>query len=158
MTWIGVDPVFVVADVDASVRWYGELFAFETRGPPRPDGAPPLNHAVLQQQTRTGRRGPGRDEGRAGRESGADRATLWNMAQAKDVLEAALELEPTERARIAQQLLDSHDGGANGGLDAEWLEEIERRARDIDERRVQFVSWSEARQEIEDSLRKGELL
>jgi len=87
--------------------------------------------------------------------AGADRATLWNMAQAKDILEAALELEPAERARIAQQLLDSLDGGANGGLDAEWLEELERRARDIDEGRVQFVSWSEARQEIEDSLRKG---
>jgi putative addiction module component (TIGR02574 family) len=77
------------------------------------------------------------------------------MAQAKDILEAALELEPAERARIAQELLDSLDGGANGGLDAEWLEELERRARDIDEGRVQFVSWTEARQEIEDGLRRG---
>ena len=78
------------------------------------------------------------------------------MVQAKDILDAALELEPAERARIAQQLLDSLDGGANGGLDAEWLEELERRARDIDEGRVSFVSWSEARQEIEESLSRSE--
>jgi putative addiction module component (TIGR02574 family) len=77
------------------------------------------------------------------------------MAQAKDILEAALELEPAERARIAQQLLDSLDGGANGGLDAVWIEELERRARDIEEGRVQFVSWTEARQEIESGLRRG---
>jgi putative addiction module component (TIGR02574 family) len=78
------------------------------------------------------------------------------MAQAKDILEAALELEPAERARIAQQLLDSIDGGANGGLDAGWLEELERRARDIDEGRALFVSWTEARQEIEEGLRRSE--
>jgi putative addiction module component (TIGR02574 family) len=77
------------------------------------------------------------------------------MAQAKDILDAALDLEPAERARIAAHLLDSLDGGPNGGLDAKWIEELERRARDIDAERVQFVSWSEARQEIEDSLRRG---
>jgi putative addiction module component (TIGR02574 family) len=77
------------------------------------------------------------------------------MAQAKDILEAAMELEPAERAKIAQELLDSIDGGANGGLDAEWIGELERRARDIDEGRAQFVSWPEARQEIEDSLQRS---
>lgn len=77
------------------------------------------------------------------------------MAQAKDIFEAALELEPAERARLAQELLDSLDGGDNGGLDAQWLEELERRAQAIDEGKEQFVSWSEARQEIEDGLHRG---
>jgi len=77
------------------------------------------------------------------------------MAQAKDIIEAAMELEPAERAKVAQELLDSIDGGANGGLDAEWIGELERRARDIDEGRAQFVSWPEARQEIEDSLQRS---
>jgi uncharacterized glyoxalase superfamily protein PhnB len=47
MTWMAVDPVFVVADVDASIRWYAELFGFESRSAGRPAGAPPLAHAVL---------------------------------------------------------------------------------------------------------------
>ena len=74
------------------------------------------------------------------------------MAQPKDVLEAALQLDPAERARIAHELLYSLDGGANGGLDAEWLDELERRAKDIDGGHVSFVSWTEARAEIEDNL------
>jgi len=77
------------------------------------------------------------------------------MAQAKDILEAAMELEPAERAKIAQELLDSIDGGANGGLDAEWIGELERRAREVDEGRARFVSWPEARQDIEDSLQRS---
>ena len=70
------------------------------------------------------------------------------MAEAKDILEAAMELEPVERAKIAQELLDSIDGGANGGLDAEWIAELERRAREIDEGRAQFVSWSDVQARI----------
>jgi putative addiction module component (TIGR02574 family) len=74
---------------------------------------------------------------------------------AKEIIEAALKLDPAERAQVAHELLDSLDGGANGGLDAEWIGELEQRARDIEEGRTELVAWPEARHEIEDSLRRG---
>jgi putative addiction module component (TIGR02574 family) len=73
----------------------------------------------------------------------------------KEILAAALKLKPAQRARVANELLDSLDGGANGGLDAGWLRELEQRARDIEEGRTEFVSWPEARRQIENSLRRS---
>ena len=73
----------------------------------------------------------------------------------KEILAAALKLKPAQRARVANQILDSLDGGANGGLDAGWIRELEQRARDIEEGRTEFVSWPEARREIENSLRRS---
>jgi putative addiction module component (TIGR02574 family) len=74
---------------------------------------------------------------------------------AKEIIEAALKLDPAERAHVAQELLESISGHANGGLDAEWIKELEQRARDIEEGRGDFLSWPEARKEIESSLRRG---
>lgn len=74
---------------------------------------------------------------------------------AKEIIEEALKLDPGERAQVAHELLDSLDGGANGGLDADWIGELERRARDIEEGRTDLVSWPEGRQEIEDGLRRS---
>jgi hypothetical protein len=56
---------------------------------------------------------------------------------------------------VAQELLESIAGDANGGLDAEWIKELEQRARDIEEGRTDFVSWPDARKEIESSLRRS---
>ncbi len=74
---------------------------------------------------------------------------------AKEIIEAALKLDPTERAHVAHELLESISGAVNGGLDAEWIKELEQRARDIEEGRGDFLSWPEARQEIESSLRRS---
>ncbi len=74
---------------------------------------------------------------------------------AKEVIEAALKLDPEDRAKVAHELLDSLDGGANGGLDAGWIEELERRARAIDEGEDDLIAWPEARKEIEGSLRRS---
>ncbi len=74
---------------------------------------------------------------------------------AKEIIEAALKLDPTERARVAHELLESIVGDTNGGLDAEWLKELEQRAIDIEEGRTDFLSWPDARQEIESSLRRS---
>ncbi len=76
-------------------------------------------------------------------------------AAAKEIIEAALKLDPADRVKVAHELLESVDGGANGGLDAKWVEELERRAQDIDEGRGDFLSWPETRREIESSLRRG---
>jgi hypothetical protein len=85
---------------------------------------------------------------------GAARYTDSTTA-AKDIIEAALKLEPIERAHVAHELLESISAAANGGLDAEWIGELGRRARDIEEGRGDLVSWPEARQEIESSLRRS---
>jgi Putative addiction module component len=72
---------------------------------------------------------------------------------AKKLIEAAL--KPADRAQVAHNLLDSLDGGANGGLDAGWIRELQQRARDIDEGRTELISWPEARGQIESSLRRS---
>jgi putative addiction module component (TIGR02574 family) len=77
-------------------------------------------------------------------------------AAAKEIIEAALKLDPADRVKVAHELLESVDGGTNGGLDAKWVEELERRAQDIDEGRGDFLSWPETRQEIESGLRRAE--
>jgi putative addiction module component (TIGR02574 family) len=76
-------------------------------------------------------------------------------AAAKQIIEDALKLDPTERAHVAHELLESIAVDTNGGLDAEWLKELEQRARDIEEGRTDFVSWPDARREIESSLRRS---
>jgi putative addiction module component (TIGR02574 family) len=104
-----------------------------------------------------------RGGGGARRASTTARARRWEprytervmSAAAKEIIEAALKLDPAERAHVAHELLESIAGDANGGLDAEWIKELEQRARDIEEGRTDFVSWPEARQEIENSLRRG---
>jgi len=74
---------------------------------------------------------------------------------AKEILESALKLEPEERAHVAHELLESLAGNTNGGLDAEWLKELEQRAREIEQGQSGSVSWPEARAEIESSLRRS---
>jgi hypothetical protein len=79
-----------------------------------------------------------------------------NMSAAvKEILEAALKLEPADRVKVAHELHESVDAGANGGLDAQWIEEIEQRAREIEEGRGDFLSWADSRREIEGSLRRS---
>lgn len=74
---------------------------------------------------------------------------------AKEIIEAALKLEPADRVRVAHELLESVDGGGNGGIDAKWVEELEQRARDIEEGHGDFLPWPDARREVEDSLRRS---
>jgi putative addiction module component (TIGR02574 family) len=76
-------------------------------------------------------------------------------AAAKQIIEAALKLDPADRVKVAQELLESVDAGANGGLDAKWIEELEQRAQETDAGRGDFLSWPEARREIESSLRRS---
>jgi toxin ParE1/3/4 len=76
-------------------------------------------------------------------------------AAAKGIIEAALKLDPADRVKVAHELLDSVDKSANGGLDVEWIEELEQRAREIEEGRGDFLSWADSRRDIESSLRRS---
>lgn len=58
------------------------------------------------------------------------------MAEAAEILEAALRLEPDERVRLVEALSASLDGVE---LNTEWEAEIQRRIEDVDSGRVQSV-------------------
>ncbi len=55
----------------------------------------------------------------------------------------ALHLVPAERAKLAQKLLLSLESIPETELDQLWLDEAERRAREIDEGRVQLIPAEE---------------
>lgn len=59
------------------------------------------------------------------------------------ILRAALDLPPDARAMLADLLLESLEDSEKNELDAAWVEEIERRIRDIDEGRVKLIPGEE---------------
>jgi len=64
-----------------------------------------------------------------------------------DILKAAMNLSIDDRALLANSLFDSL---ADGALDPEWAEEIERRIAAYDRGEVQSLSVEEARRIIRD--------
>ena len=64
-------------------------------------------------------------------------------ANSAKVLAQALSLPPAERAALADSLIESLDAGADEGADGLWLEEVRKRAADLDAGRVRSVAWSE---------------
>ena len=67
-------------------------------------------------------------------------------AEAKRLLEAALQLPEAERADLAARLLESINPPT--ALPAGWEEEVRRRVQDLDQGRVKTVPWAEARRRI----------
>ena len=74
--------------------------------------------------------------------------------KSEDVLTIVLGLPAEERAKLAQELLCSLDQPAENGASEAWLEEIERRARELDDGSVEAIDWDVARQRIADRLRQ----
>jgi len=74
-------------------------------------------------------------------------------AAAKEVLEAAMKLEPTEREQIAHELLESIDEPSDVELSPEWEAEIQRRLRKIEAGEATFVSGDEVFARAEAILR-----
>jgi putative addiction module component (TIGR02574 family) len=72
---------------------------------------------------------------------------------AKELVEAALKLEPQTRAEVAEDILESLESSSYGELSPAWEEEIERRVREIEEGRVQMIPAEQVFTEIEASLR-----
>ena len=65
----------------------------------------------------------------------------------------ALHLSEEERAEPAQKLLLSLDVPSPSEIDADWLAEADRRARELDDGVVQPVSAEEVRRKIQALLR-----
>lgn len=72
------------------------------------------------------------------------------MAQPNQVLRAALELPPRERADLVEAIAASLDGFDLGD---EWEEEIRQRVEDIDSGQVQPVAGEEVISRLEQRLR-----
>ena len=56
-----------------------------------------------------------------------------------EILKGALSLPPSERAMLADDLLQSLDSPNQTQIDAAWAEEAERRMREIDEGKVEAI-------------------
>ena len=72
------------------------------------------------------------------------------MSDPAEVLQAALELEPRDRAELVDAIAASLDGV---DLGAEWEGEIQRRIDDIDSGRVKPLSGADVLDRAEQRLR-----
>ena len=72
------------------------------------------------------------------------------MSEPSQVLQAALALEPRERAELVEAIAASLDGYELG---AEWEAELQRRIDDVDSGRVNPVPGEEVLSRVEQRLR-----
>jgi len=70
---------------------------------------------------------------------------------AEQVLEAALDLDPDERKRLVEQLMESlveEKRFASEEIERAWIGEIQRRSAEIEAGTVELVNWDDARSRI----------
>jgi putative addiction module component (TIGR02574 family) len=70
-----------------------------------------------------------------------------------EILPAALALSAKERAKLARDLLESLHDADEGDVDAAWVEEIDRRALQVEDGTAKLVDWDVARGEIAQRLK-----
>jgi len=73
-------------------------------------------------------------------------------AAAKQIFEAALELEPGERERLAEALWQSVED--HGDVEAAWAGEVKQRIAAADGDQIDSTPWDEARDELLDELKQ----
>jgi putative addiction module component (TIGR02574 family) len=74
------------------------------------------------------------------------------MTQPREILEAALKLDPTERAAIAGEILESLSESAYGKLSPAWEDEIQRRLRDAEAGHAELIPAERVFAEVEGEL------
>jgi putative addiction module component (TIGR02574 family) len=75
------------------------------------------------------------------------------MAKNRQILADLLRLPASERARLAAALVLSLDESKDPDAAQAWLEELDRRARDVVDGTAQLEDWTEVRDRIEARLR-----
>jgi putative addiction module component (TIGR02574 family) len=71
------------------------------------------------------------------------------MRRPRAILEAALKLDPSERELLVEELAASlHGGFASDEIEKAWMEEIDRRSREIDAGTAELVEWSDVRDRL----------
>jgi putative addiction module component (TIGR02574 family) len=66
----------------------------------------------------------------------------------EDVFRKALALDASDRNELVGLLIDSLDPETEQGAEAAWLQEIDRRARELDSGTVQTIPWEIARERL----------
>jgi hypothetical protein len=67
----------------------------------------------------------------------------------KDIFTAAMALPVEKRARLARELLASLDESEDAGVADAWLEEIDRRACEVEDGTARLEEWSAVRERLE---------
>jgi putative addiction module component (TIGR02574 family) len=75
--------------------------------------------------------------------------------RAKELLDEALALDPSDRADMAATLLESLDDEPEDGIEEAWAQEVERRVAEVESGAVRTIPWSEARQVLLKRLGAG---
>jgi len=73
-------------------------------------------------------------------------------AAAKQIIEAALKLEPAERVGVAEALWDSIDAEPTADVERQWNEELERRRQKIETGQARFFSVDEVKADAQKIL------
>ena len=66
----------------------------------------------------------------------------------EEVFRKALGLDASDRTELVGLLIDSLDPETEQGAEAAWLQEIDRRARELDSGTVQTIPWEIARERL----------
>lgn len=69
-----------------------------------------------------------------------------------EILPAALALSAKERAKLAREILESLQN-PDADADTAWIEEIDRRAQQVENGTAQLVDWDVARAQIAERLK-----
>jgi putative addiction module component (TIGR02574 family) len=81
------------------------------------------------------------------------RYTKVMSAAAKQIVEAALKLDPAERVHVAELIWESVDDQPTENVEQLWREELARRRQKIESGQAQFFSVDEVKAEAQKILR-----
>ena len=70
----------------------------------------------------------------------------------KEILSQALNLSPEDRAKLALAIISSLDGPPDKDVEKAWVDEIERRVKEVQDGTVELLEWEEVRKRIEARL------
>ncbi len=73
------------------------------------------------------------------------------VATPKQLYDSAMVLDEKERAELIGMLLESLEIESEEGVEASWLQEIERRVAELDTGAVKSVPWTEVRSRVFES-------
>ena len=66
----------------------------------------------------------------------------------EELLAQSLSLPAPERARVAREIIASLDGGTDADAAERWLDEIRRRAAELDDGSAEAVEWEQLRRRL----------
>jgi len=75
------------------------------------------------------------------------------VANKRKILPELLKLPARERARLATRLVESLDESEDADAAGAWLEELDRRTREVINGTAKLEDWTKVRRRIENRLR-----